>query len=297
MISKPKPDNKTEKNSPKRRLGRVWIIAAAVVLFASWMLWGNLSLGVTRCSVEISGLPQAFDGFKIAVISDLHNAEFGRENSRLIGLTEGESPDIIALTGDIADSRRTDIQTAASAAEKLAAIAPCFYVTGNHESRIGEQYQQLEDLLTAAGVTVLHDRFEKIQQDGEELIIAGLDDPAFAGIYTDEKFSAAAAKLTAMDMPEGCCVLLSHRPEMFETYVSSGVDLVLCGHAHGGQFRLPFIGGLIAPDQGFFPKYDAGMFSESGTVMIVSRGIGNSIFPVRFNNRPEIVIVELRCGS
>lgn len=88
-------------------------------------------------------------------------------------------------------------------------------------------------------------------------------------------------------------ILLSHRPELFETYVACGVDLILSGHAHGGQFRLPFVGGLIAPDQGLFPKYDAGLYTDGNTNMIVSRGLGNSIIPIRFNNRPEIVLINL----
>ena len=95
------------------------------------------------------------------------------------------------------------------------------------------------------------------------------------------------------DTESSYIILLSHRPELFESYVSCNIDLVLSGHAHGGQFRLPFIGGLIAPDQGIFPKYDAGLFTNGSTNMIVSRGLGNSIIPIRFNNRPEVIVIEL----
>ena len=102
---------------------------------------------------------------------------------------------------------------------------------------------------------------------------------------------------TLMEQETAYAILLSHRPELFETYAACGVDLVLSGHAHGGQFRLPFIGGLIAPNQGLFPKYDAGLFTDGNTNMIVSRGIGNSIIPIRFNNRPEIVLLELRAAN
>lgn len=99
--------------------------------------------------------------------------------------------------------------------------------------------------------------------------------------------------LNSMNVTDSYCVLLSHRPEAFESYATQDIDLVLSGHAHGGQFRLPFIGGIVAPNQGFFPKYDSGMFSNNNTTMIVSRGLGNSIISIRFNNRPELVMVEL----
>lgn len=95
---------------------------------------------------------------------------------------------------------------------------------------------------------------------------------------------------------DGFCILISHRPEFFNEYVATGVDLVLSGHTHGGQFRIPFVGGLVAPHQGFFPKYDVGMYTENNTSMIVSRGIGNSIIPIRFNNRPEVIVIKLQAS-
>ena len=155
------------------------------------------------------------------------------------------------------------------------------------------RYQELEEKLLDTGVIILHDRSVGLMKDNERIQIAGLDDPDFTtGIYL-KKESALKNKIKGMKLTEDYCILLSHRPEYFRTYVSESIDLVLSGHAHGGQFRLPFIGGLIAPGQGIFPKYDAGAYSENRTTMIVSRGIGNSIIPVRFNNRPEVVIVHL----
>ena len=270
-------------------------ISAAAFVLAIWTIWGNVSAGISRCSVMSSKLPGAFDHYKIAHVSDLHNAEFGKENSVLTGLIKKEKPDIIAITGDLVDAKRTDIELALNFIKELKKIAPCYYVTGNHEAWIGERYQLLEEEMLGEGVVILHDSSELLTKDNEEIQIAGLDDPDFTGRDTFAQESRTAARLHNMDLGDEYCILLSHRPEMFEEYVSEGIDLVLSGHAHGGQFRIPFIGGLIAPDQGVFPKYDAGMYSEKDTTMIVSRGLGNSIIPFRINNRPEIGIVELVC--
>lgn len=269
------------------------IILTALVI---WTVWGNVTVGVTRYTVSNGKIPPAFDGYKIAVISDLHNAEFGKDNNTLISLIEQEKPDIIAFTGDLIDSNRTDIEISASLVKRLAETAPCYYVTGNHEARIGKRYLELEEKLLAAGAVVLHDGVERLSKNDETIQIAGLDDPDFTDKNSAIQESMLGSKLENMDLSDNFCILLSHRPEAFNAYVSENVDLVLSGHAHGGQFRLPFIGGLIAPNQGFFPKYDAGEFTENNTTMILSRGIGNSIIPVRFNNRPEIVIVELKCN-
>ncbi len=116
------------------------LISIAVVIFAVWTGWENVTVGVTHYTVASDRLPQAFNHFKIVVVSDFHNAEFGKENDTLIKLIEKEKPDIIAFTGDLVDSRRTDIETAADLVRNLAEIAPCYYVTGNHEARLGEQY-------------------------------------------------------------------------------------------------------------------------------------------------------------
>ena len=277
----------------KKKLSRLMIVLAVSVIAIIWVLMGNSHVGVTRYEVESSRIPAAFDHFKIAVISDLHNAEFGTDNSHLMKLIEGEAPDMIAVTGDLIDSSRTDIGIAKELIDQITDIAPCYYVTGNHEAWIGAEYQELEDMLLNKGIIVLHDETVKFIRDNESIQIAGLDDPAFSGEAADDGEELLESRLKDMEIDDGFCILLSHRPEIFDTYVSMDIDLVLSGHAHGGQFRLPFIGGVIAPDQGIFPKYDAGKFTENDTSMIVSRGLGNSIIPIRFNNDPELVIVEL----
>ena len=260
-----------------------------------WTAWGNTALELNICSVSSDELPGVFDGYRIAHISDLHNTEIGEGNSRLLSMLLEAEPDLIAMIGDLIDSRNTDISIALSFAEKAVQIAPCYYVTGNHEARV-QEYDALKSGLEAVGVVVLEDEKLTIDSSGESIVIAGVNDPSFC---TDYLFGDAAAvigtrlsELTAGE--DGFTILLSHRPELYDTYADYDIDLVFSGHAHGGQFRFPFLGGLIAPNQGLFPKYDSGLYAERGTNMIVSRGIGNSIVPLRFNNRPEVILIELK---
>ena len=272
-----------------------YIFSVALLTVIIWTIWGNTALMVNTVTVTAGRIPAAFSGFRIAQVSDLHNAEFGENNARLIGLLSESRPDIIVITGDLVDSGHTDIDIAVSFAEEADRIAPVYYVTGNHEARLS-QYDRLRNGLEAAGVSMLEDRAVELERDGEKITLVGLSDPDFTvrGDVFGEVPAMVSTKLESLaDTESSYAILLSHRPELFESYVGSDIDLVLSGHAHGGQFRLPFIGGLVAPNQGLFPKYDAGLYTDGSTQMVVSRGIGNSIIPVRFNNRPEIVIVEL----
>ena len=246
---------------------------------------------IHNCSRE---LPDAFDGYRIAHVSDLHNAEFGDRNQRLLEMLREAEPDMIAITGDLIDSRKTNIAVALAFAEEAVKFAPCYYVSGNHEARVSE-YQDLKTGLEAAGVTVLDDAQVKIEVSGESITVIGVNDPSFHADYLTSDAAVMDRKLSELSSEDaGFAILLSHRPELFDTYVAHDMDLILTGHAHGGQFRLPLIGGLIAPNQGLFPKYDDGLYSEGNTNMIVSRGLGNSIIPFRFNNRPEVVLIELK---
>ena len=270
------------------------VVITVLVSLLIWTVWGNTALEIYEFQVSIDQIPESFSGFRIAQISDLHNAEFGESNSKLIELLSQSDPDIIVLTGDLIDSRQTDIDVALAFAREAMKIAPVYYVSGNHEARVRE-YEDLKMGLLEAGVTVLENQKVQITREGENITLMGIDDPSFREDYLFGD-SASVAQQAIEDLQnesDGYTILLSHRPELFDVYVDTGMDLVFSGHAHGGQFRLPFIGGLVAPNQGFFPKYDAGCFTEDNTTMIVSRGVGNSIIPIRFNNRPEIVVVEL----
>ena len=272
-----------------------WLLAVAcMVILFMWILYGNSKLVITDYQVSSDRIPESFDGFRIVQISDLHNARFGKENEKLLERLSHAEPDVIVLTGDLVDSRRTDLDIALSFAARAVQIAPVYYVPGNHEARIPE-YEQLKSDLTEAGVTVLENQKAQLDRDGKYITLLGIQDPSFYTDYLtgDSRTVAARAIKDLQNETDGYTVLLSHRPELFDTYVSAGVDLVFSGHAHGGQFRIPFIGGLVAPNQGFFPKYDAGQFQRENTTMIVSRGVGNSILPIRINNPPEIVVVEL----
>ena len=272
----------------------ICILSGILLILIVWTAWGNAALELNTYTISSRGLPDAFDGYRIAQVSDLHNAEFGDGNQRLLDMLREAEPDMIAITGDLIDSRKTNIAVALAFAEEAVRIAPCYYVSGNHEARVPE-YWELKAGLEAAGVTVLDDARVEIEISGKSITIIGVNDPSFLADYLTSDAAVMDRKLSELSSEDASfTILLSHRPELFDTYAAHEMDLVLTGHAHGGQFRLPLIGGLIAPNQGLFPKYDDGLYSEGNTNMIVSRGLGNSIIPFRFNNRPEVVLIELK---
>ena len=279
----------------RRKRNIILSMLLCVNILVAWTVWGNKALMVSTISISSSRIPAAFSGFRIAQISDLHNVAFGKNNAELLKLLSESRPDIIVITGDLIDANHTDVGIALCFAQESVRIAPTYYVTGNHEATCS-QYGDLKAGLEEAGVIVLEDEAISLERGGETIALLGLADPDFMvkGDMFGEVPAMVSTKLKNLIGDEsGYTILLSHRPELFETYVDGGIDLVFSGHVHGGQFRLPFIGGLVAPNQGLFPKYDAGLYTDGGTSMVVSRGIGNSIIPFRFNNRPEIVLVEL----
>ena len=274
----------------------VLIVSVLVILcLGIWTLWGNIALEVNEYEIVSDRIPEAFAGFRIAQVSDLHNKDFGEGYGQLLTLLSEINPDIIVVTGDLIDSRQTDLDVALEFAWQAGKIARVYYVSGNHEARVPE-YEDLKTGLVKAGVVILENQKVEITREGESITLMGIDDPSFQEDYLfgDSESVARQAIENLQNESDGYTILLSHRPELFDLFVETEMDLVFSGHAHGGQFRLPFIGGLVAPNQGFFPKYDAGQFKEENTTMIVSRGVGNSIIPIRFNNRPEIVLVTLR---
>ena len=274
----------------RKRTAVVSILFVLIVLLTIWIAWGNTALELNSHRITSDKLPSAFDGFKIAQVSDLHNTEIGENNEKLLSMLTEATPDIIVITGDLLDLRNTKIDIALSFSEQAVKIAPCYYITGNHEAYVDE-YEEFKDSLIELGVVVLDDTKTEIELSGEKITLVGVGDPSFS--WTDNETLINDKLSELISEQDGYTILLSHRPELFEIYVKHNVDLVFSGHAHGGQFRIPFVGGVIAPNQGLFPKYDAGIYTEGETTMVVSRGIGNSIIPFRVNNRPEVVLVEL----
>ena len=264
---------------------KIILIVVILCLFSAYIVYGNFSITTTKITVKSEALPSSFKGYKIVHISDLHNSEFGDDSRMLLSLIRKANPDIIVITGDIVDSRRTDIDTAEDFIEDALKIAPVYYSTGNHESRI-KNFSHMEKEFIEEGVVVLRNEAQYISKGNDNILIIGVDDPSFKGENIKETINSLKDENTFN-------LLLSHRPELFETYESEGIELTLSGHAHGGQFRIPFIGGLYAPNQGFFPEYTSGLHTSNNSNLVVSRGLGNSLFPFRFNNKPEILVITL----
>ena len=263
-----------------------------LVLIVLLVIVYNKKIVISNITYKNSKIPASFYGYKILQISDLHNAEFGKNQKTLIEKTKEIDPDIIFITGDLIDSYNTNIDISMKYIDGITDIAPIYFIPGNHESRI-ESYNELCDRLTSSGVKILNNKNVFIQKDSSSIGLIGLDDPAFIQTSNqDELFKKLLVDLSK-DIDSDFKMLLSHRPEKIVDYKDAKVDLVFSGHAHGGQFRIPFVGGLLAPNQGFFPKYTSGIYKEDNTSMLVSRGLGNSIFPFRINNSPELVVVTL----
>jgi predicted MPP superfamily phosphohydrolase len=272
---------------------RTIVIIIFLVLFG-WTLYQNKALGITEYEIDCSA-NSGLSGFTIVHISDLHNERFGEEQQKLLGMVSESHPDMIAITGDFIDCRHPEVEISMEFIEGALKIAPVYYVPGNHERWALTKYQELYRRMEEAGVHLMVNQQQKIVYHDAELSCMGIEDPDFYDVK--ESFGKTEMTKKAIGQFEykdaDFTLLLSHRPELFEVYAEAKLDLVLTGHAHGGQFRLPLIGGLAAPNQGLFPKYDAGIFKDGDTNMIVSRGIGNSIIPLRFHNPPEIVLVTL----
>lgn len=238
-------------------------------------------------------------GYKVAQISDFHNTNSVKLKRKIIESLKNTKPNIIVITGDLIDSRRTNIAGAKEFLESITAITKTYYVLGNHESR-KENIQELIKIFESTGVIVLRNETVKLK-DNLELI--GLEDINFSIPENEQENLSNPQAILEQTLKQNLesitpekntyKILITHRPEYISTYSECNIDLALTGHAHGGQVRLPFIGGIIAPGQGIFPKYTKGIHTKNNTTMIVSRGIGNSKFPLRFNNRPEIIFVNI----
>lgn len=276
----------------------IWIILGLLIVFILLYLYlNNTWLQTTHYSIRIPFLDEELKGTKIVQVSDVHFPKEGVSIQRLLKKVANESPSFIALTGDLIQvDEKFPASKLSQLSTGLAKIAPTYAVTGNHDLK-GGHLRDWEQMLSESGVTVLIDEavWHPINDSG--LVLMGLSEK--------EDFESAPKPILkeielADEQKDEKRILLAHHPEFLEEYLMDLTrvpDLILSGHAHGGQIRLPFFGGLFAPGQGRFPKYTSGVHFDPDLPdkrMVVSRGIGNSTFPFRFNNRPEIVVIELQ---
>lgn len=274
----------------------------------------------TKYQLTSSKLPSAFNGYKILQISDLHNTLFGENQIRIMSKVKEINPDLIVFTGDLIDYRRfhNEIEIKdnkiVTKKEDIPLINlleqlkdyPVYMVYGNHERiyNLNDENKLLLDLIDDTGAKFINDKSIKIYKENEYINLLGVADPSTVNMEYFKDNEKIIIKLDELmkDVKENeYTILLSHRPELLTNayckysniYSKRNIDLVLTGHAHGGQIRLPFVGGLYAPHQGKYPVYDRGIYEMYGVKMITSAGLGNSSFPLRVFNRPEMVLITL----
>ena len=263
------------------------ILLALCILFllAAGLRYYNTSVDCLEVAVTVAGLPEAFDGLRILLLTDLHGRQIGENSKTLLRLAAETQPDLIALCGDMLDEAE-QLPTLVTLAQGLTELAPVFYVTGNHEWAarcVGETVAALEE----CGVVCLRNDFVTLTREGQRLILAGTEDPnGPADMCTPEEL----VQQIRAQAPDDCVVLLNHRNEPPQTWQALGVQVVLSGHAHGGVIRLPFVGGLLDTDRSLFPAYDAGLYRSGQTALYVSRGLGG----VRLLCRPELPVIVLK---
>lgn len=283
----------------RKKIIRLMLLGLLLAVVAGYLVWQNNAIGISYFEYDDTSIPEAFDGYKIVQVSDLHNKDFGNQ---LIDKVTAEEPDIIVVTGDVIDRNRTNIPVAVEAMEEMVDIAPVYFVTGNHEIASGV-YADLQVEMDRIGVIDLDNAFDILEIDGMEIGLIGIEDPLFLLLEDIEEIGSlelliqSRIKELIEQTNTDFNMLLSHRAELIGVYSDAGADLTFTGHAHGGQIRLPLIEGIFAPSQGFFPEYTSGVYQQNDTTMIVSRGLGNSIFPLRINNRPELVVITLQSAS
>lgn len=265
-----------------------------IVLFGIYLYWGNRSIETDEATFTSGALPAGFDGCRIVQLSDLHGKYFGKGNERLYSAVKAAHPEYIFVTGDLVD-RKTENPTiyAGEVGAALSAIAPTYYVTGNHEWGHGTKVvEEIKRTLRESGVTVLSNEFTYLARNGDTIVLAGIDDP---NGYADQETPYELAQEVYAACGDPFWILLAHRNNRFaRQYSLLGADLVCSGHAHGGIVRLPGTDGLFSHDLDLFPSYTAGLYEENGSVLFVTRGLGNSGPSFRVFNRPEIAVLTLR---
>ena len=276
----------------RRRKTAVLLVLTAL-LAAGFLLWGNCSLQTTETALVSPALPPAFDGLRIVELADLHGRVFGRGSRRLLAAVRRAEPDLICIDGDLFDEH-TDLAMLPPLLRGLCAIAPVYYVTGNHEWRVPGLRGILAQM-RACGVTVLQDDWRVLRRGEDALVLAGTDDPC--GPAERKTPAELIADIRAEAGEAAFLLLLAHRNDQLPQWSALGVQAVLAGHCHGGVVRLPFVGGLFGTDRRLFTAWDAGLYRQGETALYVSRGLGYTNVHFRLFNRPEVAVIVLRRGS
>ena len=278
----------------------MWIALALVIAVLISTILSFFVIDVSKYNITSEKIPDAFNGYKILQLSDLHNTSFGENNSKLLKKIEEINPDVIVMTGDMVNSKTTNFNKFYSFSKTLAKKYNTYYIMGNHELRLsGKNQLDIIQKLTSFGVKVLNNKQINLSKGNESISLYGIHQPLFC--YKNALKTTEEIEFTLEHMQHlfpiidnnTFNILLSHSPFDFKVFSEWGADLVLSGHVHGGLVRLPFVGGILSPERTFFPKYDAGEFSESSSKMVVSRGLGNGTINLRIFNNPEICVITL----
>lgn len=269
------------------------MIACASVALGTFAYQQNHKLQVQHITCTNKQLPKALKGLKIVHLSDLHNANFGKHQKKLIKEIIHLQPDMIVITGDICDRRHLSIRSLGPIEElinQLVLLADVYYVTGNHE-KDSLLLPNLLEMLKYAGVHILRNEVALLEYQNQPFALIGIDDIQF---FQNNQNAFYKMLVSLKEQSNNLfSILLVHCPEMFYMYEKVGYDIICSGHAHGGQIKINKKQGLFSPGQGFFPKYCSGVYKKNNASMIVSRGLGNSGRLLRINNRPHIICITL----
>ena len=290
-------ENYSKNNKKRVRVFPVILLFFALIITLLF-IDSNFRIVSTEYELYYSNLPEPFDGFRIVLLADIHDTEFGKDNKRLISSVNDANPDIIVIAGDLLNAYFTrrpveeQLERVEPLINGLTAIAPVYFVTGNHEnSEVIGSPDALLTMLEESGINVMRNEYMKLTSDDKTIILVGIDANRGAegfrwpGTLVKEIYSADS---------DAFIIILEHRNNFLQFYSDLGVDLLLSGHAHGGLIRLPFTDGIIGPNRDFMPTYTSGVYTMGDTKLLVTRGLGTTAIWPRFLNNPHIAVAVLR---
>lgn len=286
-----------KKMEPKKIVRGILIILVVLLLMCLTSLWLSYNyLTISNFIVKNSKITKAF---RIVLISDLHDHQFGNGNKKLVKRIKEQSPDFIVMDGDMLNGNSENDEVIVTLVNKLSEIAPVYYSYGNHEYYyIDAGHDDLQQNLENAGATVMNYQIIDTEVNGNSIRLGGLYEYGFeTGMQSEEDNAQAISYLEKLVNTDRYLIMCAHRPESFYCWNWAdtwGLDLVLSGHLHGGQVIIPGIGGLYSSLDGFFPRYDYGQYKLGNSDMLITRGLSSNrkVLP-RFNNPPEIVVVDV----